>query len=131
MTNKIQVLLIEPDYLLSIIYKEHLEKFNYKVRVCSAVQDAINKIDAHKPDIIILELQLSGHNGYEFLYELRSYSEWQDIPILIHSMVSEEALGMNTNIKSELGIVDYLYKPGTSLDKLIYVLDSRFLTSNV
>ena len=131
MMKKTQVLLIEPDYLLASIYKGHLQKFNYSVRICGAVQDAIDEIDILKPDIIVLELQLTSHNGYEFLYELRSYSEWQDIPVLIHSMVPEEALEMNPIIKSELGITGYLYKPGTSLGKLHYELNKRFLVNNI
>jgi DNA-binding response OmpR family regulator len=59
----VQVLLVEPDYLLGIIYKEHLEKFNYKVRICNNVQLAIDEIDVLMPGVIVLELQLSNHNG--------------------------------------------------------------------
>jgi DNA-binding response OmpR family regulator len=131
MMKKVQLLLIEPDYLLGKIYKDHLEKFNYAVRICSDVQFAIDQIDVLKPDVIILELQLSAHNGYEFLYELRSYSEWQDIPVLIHTMVPEEALELNPIAKLELNIIDYLYKPSTSLAKLHYELNRRFLVAKV
>jgi DNA-binding response OmpR family regulator len=127
----VQVLLVEPDYLLGIIYKEHLEKFNYKVRICNNVQLAIDEIDVLMPGVIVLELQLSNHNGYEFLYELRSYSEWQSIPVLVHSIVPELALNLSPIVKAELGIIDYLYKPNTSLAKLHYELNRRFLVSNV
>lgn len=126
-----QVLLIEPDYLLASIYKDHLEKFHYSVVVCGGVQMAVTEIDKNKPDIIILELKLSSHNGYEFLYELRSYSDWQDIPVLIHSMLPEEDNVLTTEIKSELGIINYLYKPDTSLDKLHYELNKYLLASKV
>ncbi len=125
------VLLIEPDHLLSTIYKDHLEKFHYKVKICSGVQQAVDEIDKQKPNIIILELQLSSHNGYEFLYELRSYTDWQDIPVLVHSILPEADLYINPDIRSELGIVGYLYKPRTSLGKLHYELNKHFLVSNV
>jgi DNA-binding response OmpR family regulator len=101
------------------------------VRICGGVQEAVDEIDILRPDIIILELQLTSHNGYEFLYELRSYSEWDSIPVLIHSMVPEDSLDLNPITKSELGITGYLYKPGTSLGKLHYELNKRFLVNKV
>lgn len=123
-----QILLIEPDNLLANIYKVHLEKFNYKVRICAGVQKAVNEIDNLRPDMIILEMKQSAHNGYEFLYELRSYSDWQDIPVIIHSMLPETDLMMTEDIKLDLGIILYLYKPKTSLGKLHYELNKHFLT---
>lgn len=127
---KYNILLVEPDYLLANIYKSHLENFNYSVRVCGGVQGAINEIDKLKPDIIVLELQLSSHNGYEFLYEIRSYIDWQDIPVVVHSMLPEADLDITLVAKEELGIAGYLYKPDTSLDKLRYELNKHFLVSN-
>jgi DNA-binding response OmpR family regulator len=124
-----QILLVEPDNLLAKIYKDHLEKFNYKVRTCAGVQKAINEMDIVRPDLIVLEMKQSAHNGFEFLYELRSYSDWQDIPLIIHSMLPEADLSMNEDIKNELGIISYLYKPTTSLGKLHYELNRHFLVT--
>jgi len=123
------ILLIEPDYILAGIYKDHLEKFNYEVRVCSGVQRAIAEVDIKKPDMIVLELQLSSHNGYEFLYELRSYTDLDDIPVIIHSMLPEKESVITDEIKEELGIVAYLYKPATSLGKLHYELNKQLLVN--
>lgn len=129
MMRKYQILLIEPDHLLAKIYKQHLEKYNYRVRVVSGVQKAIYEIDKLKPDIVILEMQLSGHNGYEFLYELRSYSEWQGIPVLIHTMAPEQSLSIDPAINADLGIIGYLYKPSTSLSKLVYEINNQLLVN--
>jgi DNA-binding response OmpR family regulator len=125
------VLLIEPDLILADIYKNHLEKFHYKVNICGNVEQAIHVVDKQKPDIIVLELQLANHNGYEFLYELRSYTDWQDIPILIHSVLPEEDSGLNESTKKQLGITSYLYKPATSLGKLHYELNKQLLTNKI
>ena len=124
-----QVLMIEPDHILGDVYKNHLEKFNYRVRLCNDVQQAINDIDALEPDLIILELKMKGHNGYEFLYELRSYPEWQNIPVIIHSMIPEGDTGLDQGSKAELGIVEYLYKPTSSLGKLHYEINKLFFVN--
>ena len=128
MIKKTRILLIEPDRVLADIYKQYLEKANYKVKVTSGVQQAINEVDKNRPSLIILELQLSGHNGYEFLYELRSYSDLQDIPVLIHTMVPRQAANLGVKTDS-LGIVGYLYKPETSLSKLAFELNNLLLVN--
>jgi two-component system response regulator VicR len=113
-----RILFVEPDKILASVYSDALTKAGHKVATAYTAQAAINKIDAESPDLIILEVQLAAHNGIEFLYELRSYGEWQHIPVLIHTMVPDHQLqpGVDTQ---HLGISGYLYKPATSILRLI------------
>jgi CheY-like chemotaxis protein len=128
---EVLVLLVEPDKILADVYRSHLEKFNYKIRVVGGVQQAIMDMDIQRPDVIILELKLANHNGYEFLYELRSYGEWQNIPVIINSMISEEEAGLNQKTKKLLGITGFLYKPKTNLGKLHYELNKQSLVNKI
>jgi two-component system cell cycle response regulator DivK len=82
------VLLIEPDRVMAEIYKRTIEADGISaVTSVSGAQAAIMAADKHRPDLVILELQLIEHSGVEFLYEFRSYSEWQAIPVLVQTMV--------------------------------------------
>jgi hypothetical protein len=74
-------------------------------------------------------MKQSAHNGYEFLYELRSYSDLLEIPVIVNSMLPEEDLLLNNEIKNELGIISYLYKPKTTLGKLHYELNKHLLVN--
>jgi len=38
---------------------------------------------AGRPDVIILDLMMPKMDGFEFLHELRSRPEWQDIPVVV------------------------------------------------
>src|SRR5665213_2102299 len=82
-----RILLIEPDRRLAETYAKALVAAGHKVTARAGAQSAITAADGAKPDLVILELQLIEHSGVEFLYEFRSYPEWQDIPVLIHSGV--------------------------------------------
>lgn len=118
MTN---ILLIEPDRILADIYYQILRRAGHKVTVCSSAQAAIMTADQAKPDIVILELQLVGHSGIEFLYEFHSYADWQNIPIIIHTNVPpSEFAGSRHLLMNELGVKTYLYKPQTNLQKLLH-----------
>lgn len=125
-----KVLLIEPDRLLASIYAGALKEAGYKVSYATSAQSAIQVADKVKPDLIILEIQLIEHSGIEFMYELRSYVDWQDIPIIINSIVPPaEFNGNHDLLTGELGVVGYLYKPQSSLKQLLAMADETNLVT--
>ena len=113
-----QILLVEPNRQLGKSYQDYLEKSGNVVVVCEDGQSAIKASDSLAPDLVILELQLVGHSGIEFLYEFRSYPEWQTIPVVVHSLMPQSELDKHKIVLSQLGVQDYLYKPLTTLKQL-------------
>ncbi len=112
------VLVVEPDQILGETYRAALSKSGHEVLLQHQAQSGIFAVDQKKPDIILLELQLPGHGGIEFLHELRSYIEWQAIPVILHTMISAARLKPQLPRFLELGIIEYLYKPATNLQQL-------------
>lgn len=87
-------------------------------------QEALDGVDQHEPDIIVLEPQLGKHNGIEFLYELRSHTDWLKIPVVIHTANS---FVLETEFKKswlQLGVKELLYKPETSIARLKKVIST-------
>ncbi len=117
------VLLIEPDKKLAGTYKQALEQASHVVQVVAHAQDAVHSADESKPDVILLELQLASHNGIEFLYEFRSYPEWQTIPVILLTMVPPASLQITKEMMQNFGIVDCLYKPATNLKQLVNAVE--------
>lgn len=115
-----QILLIEPDRLLARIYFESLTKAEHRVQICATAQNAIFCADEIRPDVVILELQLVAHSGIEFLYEFRSYPDWQHTPVIVNTNVpAGEFSGSWRLLRDQLGVAQYLYKPVTTLQKLL------------
>jgi response regulator RpfG family c-di-GMP phosphodiesterase len=76
--------------------------------------------DRFQPDLVVIELQLVEHSGIEFLYEFRSYPDWQDVPVIVQSQVPPREFNASIQLlKDELGIKEYLYKPQTTLKQLL------------
>ena len=114
------IILIEPDRLLAESYKQALVHDGHSVVPCASAQAAIMAADQQAPDAVVLELQLVQHSGIEFLYEFRSYTEWQNIPVIIQTHVpAGEFTGNWQTSQHELGITGYLYKPLASLNNLL------------
>lgn len=114
------VLMLEPDAQLARTYRKALEHHGYTVRRTVSAQDAVFHVDESLPQVILVEIQLVAHSGIEFLYELRSYAEWQHIPVLIHSCIPPSEFEDSMQLLRErLHVAAYLYKPHTTLQTML------------
>jgi len=118
-----RILIIEPDQVLAAIYSKVLNfsgHNNSKVIVVATAQDAILKADEECPDLVICELQLVSHSGIEFLYEFRSYKDWQNIPLIVLSSIPPAEFQLSQQVLfNQLGVNRYLYKPNTTSKQLL------------
>jgi len=119
-----RILLVEPDAQLARTYAQALHDSGHEVVAAKTAQSAIHAADAHKPHLVLLEMQLVSHSGIEFLYEFRSYDDWQNIPVIILSVVPPgEFAGSRQLLEKELGVTGYYYKPHTSLAQLCQLVN--------
>ncbi|HWT55982.1 MAG TPA: response regulator [Candidatus Microsaccharimonas sp.] len=119
------ILIIEPDKLLATTYARALHAVGHRPICCTNAQQAVFAADAQTPDAVLLELQLVSHSGIEFLYEFRSYPEWQNVPIIIVSNVPPaEFVDSWEVLHGELGVTQYLYKPHTTLAKITTIVQN-------
>ena len=109
------VLLIEPNSLLAGQYADYLSNIGCRVQRAADAQSAIVAADKQLPDVVVMELLLTSHSGVEFLYEFRSYAEWQKVPVIVLSSVRQT--GLDPEAQKDLG-VEVLYKPDITLEQL-------------
>lgn len=85
------------------------------VLVVSHAAHAVEKAAEFQPDIVIMELSLAGHSGLEFLYEFRTYPDWEAVPVFIYSSLKVSEKIRNSRAWKQLNIARYFYKPESSL----------------
>ncbi len=124
-----KILLIEPDTQLGSIYTDALAKAGHEVLFRRDAQAAIETAESSQIDLVILELQLARHNGVEFLYEFRSYPDWQGIPIILHTSV--DVLPASQDLLKRLGVQATHYKPKTTLAQLVKSVEQTLALVNV
>ena len=118
------ILLIEPDAVLAASYVTALEAAGYTVAHAHTAQQAVMLADERKPSLVILEPQMARHNGVEFLYEFKSYPEWQRIPVIILTSLPPKELEKLSVLRTQLSVVAVLGKSKTSLVDLCAVVVS-------
>jgi chemosensory pili system protein ChpA (sensor histidine kinase/response regulator) len=80
------------------------------IRVVTAKDglDAISVISDHKPDIILLDIEMPRMDGYEFASHVRNDAQISDVPII---MITSRVGDKHRARAIELGVNDYLGKP--------------------
>jgi CheY-like chemotaxis protein len=85
-----------------------LERAGYEVIEAEDGQVALERARAHRPDLILLDLQMPMMDGYQVLAALRSEPLFQTLPIL--ALTASAMRGDRERIL-EAGFTDYLAKP--------------------
>lgn len=113
-----KILLIEADKILAQNTCAYLGGLGYEVKWHVDLQEAMFWADENQPDAVVLDLLLPGRSGIEFLYEFRSYPEWQNLPVVVFSGLAAEELKDCIESLDQLNIAAYHYKPVTPLARL-------------
>ncbi len=102
------VLLVEDEEQLRRVMKDLLQREGYTVAEARDGIQALDEVDRHAPDVIILDLNLPGLDGYGVLAQLRSRPATREIPVMVLTAKGDED---NEVRVFELGAVDFVTKP--------------------
>lgn len=103
-----RILVVDDDKQIVRLVSTYLEQAGYTVLTAYDGEDAMRIIRRERPDLIVLDLMLPKHDGYEITKWLRADSSLAATPILMLTARVEDSdkiLGL------ELGADDYLTKP--------------------
>src|SRR3989475_419820 len=103
-----KVLLVDDEDSLRRVVKDLLERDGYIVSEARDGVQALDQVDRVGPDIIVLDLNMPGLDGYGVLSHLRSRPATADIPVIVLTAKSDED---NEVRVFELGADDFLTKP--------------------
>jgi type II secretory ATPase GspE/PulE/Tfp pilus assembly ATPase PilB-like protein/CheY-like chemotaxis protein len=102
------VLLVEDEDQLRRVMKDLLEREGYSVAEARDGIQALDQVDRFAPDVIILDLNLPGLDGYGVLSQLRSRPATRAIPVMVLTAKGDED---NEVRVFELGADDFITKP--------------------
>jgi len=100
-----RILIIEDDPYIAELQKDYFALHDFEVEISFDGEDGLSKAMSGQFDLLILDLQLPGVNGFEICKKIR---EQLDIPILIVSAKKEE---LDKIRGFGLGADDFVTKP--------------------
>ncbi len=103
-----KVLLVDDEDSLRKVMRDLLERDGYVVTEARDGVQALDQVDRVGPDVIVLDLNLPGLDGYGVLSHLRSRPATANIPVIVLTAKGDED---NEVRVFELGADDFLTKP--------------------
>lgn len=101
----IHVLLVEDDERLSALVAGYLRKHGYEVDIIQHGNEAVQAILQQQPDLVILDVNLPGKDGFQICREVREQFRGGIIMATARDDQFDEVLGL------EFGADDYIHKP--------------------
>ena len=110
------VLVIEDDPDTRDLLKRFLSKDGFRVKTVAEGEEGLRLARELQPDVITLDVMMSGLDGWAVLTELKADPALADIPVVMLTFVD------NKNLGYALGASDYLTKP-IQRERLLAVLE--------
>ena len=111
--NQLTLLLVDDDPMISESLGPLMERSGFRVLLASNGEEALRKVQAHHPDVIVMDVLMPLMNGRETLRRLRKSNIW--IPTILLTQIGEAS---ERATALEEGADDYLNKPFHSQELL-------------
>ncbi|HTI02181.1 MAG TPA: phosphate regulon transcriptional regulator PhoB [Acidisoma sp.] len=108
LANKPLVLIVEDEAALMTMLRYNLEKQGFRVEEAGDGEEALNRINEVKPDMVLLDWMLPHLSGIEVCRQIRRRPATRELPVIMITARSEDqdaVRGLNT------GADDYVTKP--------------------
>lgn len=104
------ILIVDDSKLVTDIVKMRLEMHGYEVEVAHNGEEGLRRVRDSLPDLVVLDVQMPGIDGYEVCRRLRAQPALEDLPIIMLTSMDDRRAGF------EAGVDDYLNKDLDLLD---------------
>ena len=104
----VSVMVVDDSITVRKVTSRLLERHNMQVITAKDGVDAVTQLQEHRPDVMLLDIEMPRMDGYELARHMRSTPELSDIPII---MITSRTGDKHRNRAVELGVKRYLGKP--------------------
>ena len=108
MDNQRSKIILVDDMKVNLTMGKDLLKTFYEVYLASSAAKLFEILENIVPDLILLDIEMPGMNGYDVLRKLKSEPCFTDIPVIFLTLIDDDASEMEG---FDLGAVDYVRKP--------------------
>lgn len=103
-----KILIADDEEDVKIVVQLYLESKGYEVVTAFDGLDAVDKVKAEKPDLVLLDIMMPILDGFEVARKLKADPQTASIPII---MLSASAHAESKQRGMQAGAVDYIVKP--------------------
>lgn len=115
-----KILMVDDDVDLAAIISMKLQTEGFDIKTVNDPAVALETVREYKPDLILLDINMPGMNGTEYLIELRDIPDMKKVKVIFFTSMSNPwpVFKNRDGIAHELGAVDFMEK-GTDLSDVV------------
>lgn len=102
------LLLVEDTMTMRLLMSEQVREMGHQVTTAKNGKEAVDLLEKQQFDLILLDIYMPELDGFGVLKVLKKDARWQQIPVLMISVASEQEAVIRC---IELGADDFLQKP--------------------
>ncbi|WP_439850668.1 putative bifunctional diguanylate cyclase/phosphodiesterase [Pseudomonas syringae] len=107
------ILIVDDDVHVRDLLEVLLQNQGYRTLTAESGLVALEMVDLHAPDLILLDIMMPGMDGYEVAAQLKAGKNTANIPIIMLSALDEQSARLSG---LEAGAEEYLNKPVDSAE---------------
>lgn len=100
-----KIFLVEDDETIAKMVKNHLEKWDYEVRIAQKFDRIMAEFADYEPQLVLMDIGLPFYNGYHWCTQIRKVS---NVPVVFWSSAADN---MNIVMAVTMGADDFIAKP--------------------
>ena len=100
-----KIFLVEDDETIAKMVKNHLEKWDYEVRIAQKFDRIMAEFADYEPQLVLMDIGLPFYNGYHWCTQIRKVS---NVPVVFLSLAADN---MNIVMAVTMGADDFIAKP--------------------
>lgn len=108
MEEKKTVLIVDDSATVRDLLSVILRGKSFEVLEAESGNDALRKLNGHKPDIVITDIDMPDMNGLDFIKNLKNRKDCKDTPVIVLSSLTPGVVGIEGK---ELDIAEWIEKP--------------------
>ena len=103
-----RILVADDEIHIRTLLKITLEMSGYEVEVAADGQEAMEKIAAHRPDLILLDIKMPRLNGWQVCERVKTDETTKKIPIIMITAFGQKEARQRS---MDLGADEFIAKP--------------------
>lgn len=113
-----KILAVDDERHIVRLVQVNLERAGYQVVTAFDGREALEKVEAERPDLVVLDVMMPYMDGFEVLQTLRKNQNTRDLPVI---MLTAKAQDADVFRGWQSGVDCYLTKPFNPMELIAFV----------
>lgn len=122
-SGQAKILIAEDELALSTVLHNKLGRHGFDVEVAADGEEALAKMRALKPQLVLLDLVMPNKNGFQVLEEVNADPSLKGMKIIVFSNLNQEE---DRERVKKLGAADFFVKSDTAINDVVDMIN-KFL----